>query len=343
MLPAPRPRHPWLRWCRPPRGASFHRAMVRISPDRPEPALGAPPPRPSGPVPTIAVHDRSVAEPEISVVIPTRERAKSLARCLAALEAQTACDALEVVVVDDAGREAGAVKNAIGQPPGCRMVRGPGRGAAAARNLGAAASRAPLVLFTDDDCEPEPGWAESLATALQGGVAAAAGSTVTNSGRDSLAVASQEVADYLTKSSLDRAGRTRFAASSNLGCRAEVLDKIPFDEDYPGSGGEDRDWCARLIEAGHELVLVPDARVDHHQRLTLGGFWRKHAAYGRGAWMFHRRHGFPDAKAPGFHAGLVHDAFRRAPAVGALVCVAQVATAAGFARQAVSEGRNALP
>jgi GT2 family glycosyltransferase len=289
------------------------------------------------------VHDTAVAEPEITVVVPTRERPESLARCLVALEAQTARDALEVVVVDDAGREAGAVKNTIGQRSGSRLVRGPGRGAAAARNLGAAAARAPLVLFTDDDCEPQPGWAETLATALQDEVAAAAGSTVTNSGRDSLAVASQEVADYLTKSSLDRAGRTKFAASSNLGCRAEVLDQIPFDEGYPGSGGEDRDWCARLIDAGHQLVLVPDARVDHHQRLTLGAFWRKHAAYGRGARMFHRRHGFPDSKAPSFHAGLVRDAFRRGPAVGALVCLAQVATAAGFARQAVSEGRNAAP
>jgi GT2 family glycosyltransferase len=283
-----------------------------------------------------------VAEPEISVVVPTRERPESLARCLAALDRQTARDSLEVVVVDDAGREPTAVESLVGQRPGCRLVRGPGRGSATARNLGAATARAPLVLFTDDDCEPDRAWAETLAAVLEDEVAAAAGSTLTDSGHDRLALASQHVADFLTIYSLDRTGRTRFAASSNLGCRAEVLERVPFDEGYPGSGGEDRDWCARLIESGHELMLVPDALVGHHQQLTLGAFWRKHAAYGRGARRFHRMHGYPDTRGVGgFHARLVQGGFRRGPAVGALVCFAQIATAAGFAREALSDGRQA--
>jgi GT2 family glycosyltransferase len=282
-----------------------------------------------------------VAEAEISVVVPTRGRPKSLARCLAALDAQTARDSLEVVVVDDSG-ERGVAERVVGEAPGCRLVRGTGRGAAAARNLGSAAARAPLVLFTDDDCEPRPDWAEALGSALREVTGAAAGSTVAESAGDRLGLASQHVANYLTGFTLDRAGRTRFAPSSNLGCRAEVLTRIPFDEGYPGSGGEDRDWCARLIESGQELVFVPDALVAHYQELTLGGFWRKHIRYGRGARMFHRRHGFPDTNGiSGFHARLVWDAFRRGPAVGGLVCLAQVATAAGFVRQALSDGRNA--
>jgi GT2 family glycosyltransferase len=292
-------------------------------------------------VPEDRGNDRDVAEPEISVVVPTRGRPESLARCLTALDAQTARDSLEVIVVDDAEGGRDAAEGVTGEGPGRRLVRGEGRGAAAARNLGTTAARAPLVLFTDDDCEPRPDWAERLAAALRGETAAVAGSTVAASGGDPLALASQHVADYLTGFTLDRAGRTRFAPSSNLGCRAEVLARIPFDEGYPGSGGEDRDWCARLIESGHELVFVPDALVAHHQELTLGGFWRKHIGYGRGARMFHRRHGFPDTNGiSGFHARLVWDAFRRGPAVGGLVCLAQVATAAGFVRQAVSDGQS---
>jgi GT2 family glycosyltransferase len=288
-------------------------------------------------------NDRDVAAPEISVVVPTYERPESLARCLAALDAQTARDSLEVVVVDDAGRRPDAVEDVVGAAPGRRLVRGDGSGAAAARNAGVAAARGPLVLFTDDDCEPRPDWAEKLASALRDEVAAAAGVTVAASGQE-LAMASQHVADYLTGFSLDRAGRTRFAPSSNLGCRAGVLERIPFDEGYPGSGGEDRDWCARLIESGQELVFVPDAVVAHHQQLTLGGFWRKHAGYGRGARLFHRRHGFPDTRGvSGFHAKLVSDAFRRGPAVGGLVCLAQIATAAGFVREVLSDGRKGAP
>ncbi len=287
----------------------------------------------------MGVHDSAVAEPEIAVVIPTRERPESLVRCVAALEAQTARDSLEIVIVDDAGCGPGAIANLIGRPAGCRVVDGPGRGAAAARNLGAAAAGAPLVLFTDDDCEPLPGWAASLAAVLQDEAAAVAGSTVTSPGAGPLALASQHVADFLTTFTLDRAGRTRFAASSNLGCRTEVLERIPFDGGYPGAGGEDRDWCVRLIEAGHELVLVPEARVAHRQQLDLRAFWGKHLAYGRGARTFHHRHGFPDTQGVGrFHVRLVRDAIRRHGAtVGALVCLAQVATAVGFAGKALTD------
>jgi GT2 family glycosyltransferase len=279
--------------------------------------------------------------PEISVVVPTRERPQSLVQCLAAIDDQTIRDSLEVILVDDAGGRPGPVEEIADGSPGCRVLKGSGRGAAAARNLGGSAARSPLVLFTDDDCRPEPRWAERLASALREETAAA-GSTLSNSPHDRLAQASQHIADFLTSSSLDPAGRTMFAASSNLGCRKEVLERMPFDEGFPGSGGEDRDWCTRLIESGHELVLVPDALVTHHQEMTLAGFWRRHAAYGQGARMFHRRHGYPDTNGVGgFHARLVREAFRRGPAVGWLVCLAQVATAAGFVGQALSEGRKA--
>lgn len=280
-----------------------------------------------------------MAKPEITVVVPTRERPESLARCLTALDAQTV-DSIEVIVVDDGRPGNEAVERAVGRSSARRLLRSPRPGAAAARNAGAAAARAPLVLFTDDDCVPHPGWAAAVAGALREH-AAAAGTTLTASPGDRLAVASQHVADYLTTSSLDSARRIRFAASSNLGCRTEVLRALPFDEGYPASGGEDRDWCARLIEAGHELSFVPDALVTHHQQLDMGSFWRKHTGYGRGARIFRRRHGAADTDGVrGFHLRLVGSAFRRDPVVGGLVCLAQVATAAGFARQALTEPRQ---
>ena len=201
----------------------------------------------------------------------------------------------------------------MGSSPARRLVRTPRPGAAAARNAGVAVARGSFVLFTDDDCVPDPRWAGALAAALERD-AAAAGATVTAPPADRMAVASQHVADYLTTTSLDSRGRIRFAASSNLGCRAEVLRELPFDEGYPASGGEDRDWCARLMGAGHALSFVPDAMVVHHQELTIASFMRKHAGYGRGARMFRRRHGSPDTKAVrAFHARLIREGFRRGP------------------------------
>ena len=210
-----------------------------------------------------------VTEPEVTVVVPTRDRPDSLALCLAALDAQTA-SSMETVVVDDGRPGNEAVERAVAQSSRSRLLPAPRSGAAAARNAGVAAARAPLVLFTDDDCTPHPDWAVSLAEELKEGVAAA-GMTIAAPTGNRMALASQHVADYLTSASLDSSGRIRFGASSNLGCRTELLRALPFDADYPASGGEDRDWCARLIEAGHELSFVPDALVTHHQHAHRWG------------------------------------------------------------------------
>jgi GT2 family glycosyltransferase len=280
--------------------------------------------------------------PEIAVVVPTRDRPQDLERCLAALERQTVRGPLEIVIVDDGkpgeGRELGA---AVRRYPAARVLRNRGRGAAAARNTGAASTEAPLILLTDDDCEPDPGWVEGLAAPLRDGAAATAGITRGAKGKRALESASQLIADFLATAT--REGDTQtFAASSNLGARAEVLAKLPFDEAYSGSGGEDRDWCARLLASGSAIKVVPGAVVIHHQELDLPTFWHKHTGYGRGARMFHRRQGYPDTSGVGgFHARLVREAFRRGPAVGGLVCLAQVATATGFVRQALREGRKA--
>src|SRR5215218_5746885 len=86
---------------------------------------------------------------QVSVVVPTRGRPEALARCVAALEAQTL--AVEIVVVED--REGG--------------------GPAWARNEGVRRARGEVVCFTDDDCEPEAGWAEALVAPVLGGEAEA--------------------------------------------------------------------------------------------------------------------------------------------------------------------------
>jgi GT2 family glycosyltransferase len=282
--------------------------------------------------------DAHMDPPEIAVVVPTRDRPQDLERCLAALERQTVRGRIEVVVVDDGkpgeGRVLGA---AVRRFPAARVLRNRGRGAAAARNTGAASTEAPLILLTDDDCEPDPRWVERLAAPLRDGAAATAGITRGAKGERALESASQLIADFLATATRD--GDTQmFAASSNLGARAEVLAKLPFDEAYSGSGGEDRDWCARLLASGSAIKVVPNAIVIHHQELTPPAFWRKHAGYGRGARLFRRTHSSPDTDlARGFHAHLIATSFRRGPAIGVSVCLAQLATAWGYAVEALRE------
>ncbi|HEX7134201.1 MAG TPA: glycosyltransferase family 2 protein, partial [Iamia sp.] len=153
-----------------------------------------------------------------------------------------------------------------------------------------------------------------------------------------VAAASQVVTNHLTASTLDAAaGTATFGPTSNVAVRAAVHERVPFDEDYPLAAGEDRDWCARLGAAGVALAWEPEAWVDHHQDLTLRTFWRQQARYGRGAHRFHRGRGRQPAR---FYLDLVRSGFAEGPRAGALVLVAQLATASGLAAEALSSRAN---
>src|SRR5262245_53384720 len=91
----------------------------------------------------------------LTVVVPTKGRSDVLQSCLDHLLDQSLSpNRYEIVVIDDdAGDEAeNIVKDFQSRAPcAIRYLRGPGRGVAAARNLGATLARAPLTLFIGND------------------------------------------------------------------------------------------------------------------------------------------------------------------------------------------------
>ena len=98
--------------------------------------------------------------PFVSIVIPTCDRNDLLGRCLECLApgTQTAmADSYEVIVSDD-GAEQTAEEMLAEKFPWARWLRGPRRGPAANRNSGAGHARGSWLLFTDDDCLPDPAW-----------------------------------------------------------------------------------------------------------------------------------------------------------------------------------------
>jgi glycosyltransferase involved in cell wall biosynthesis len=93
--------------------------------------------------------------PDVSVVVPTYERAHVLGDSVASLLAQEGVTA-EVVVVDDGSTDATAALAVLRDPRVRYLVR-PHEGIAAARNAGLAAARAPYVAFHDSDDVALPG------------------------------------------------------------------------------------------------------------------------------------------------------------------------------------------
>jgi glycosyltransferase involved in cell wall biosynthesis len=276
-------------------------------------------------------------ELRFSVVVPTRDRPRSLALCLAALERQEGCGAFEIVVVDDGSADAGEVAALVAEHSRARLVRTAPAGSASARNRGVQDARAPLVFLVDDDCEPRAGWAAALLGVLGSGADVAAGRCANLDASDALAEATQTVLDQLTFRTLRSGGGLGFTPTYNLACLRDLLLEVPFDESYVNSGA-DRDWCARLAEGGRSIVLASEAVADHRQTLDLRSFLDKHRAYGRGSARFHleQRVGL---ERPRFYLGLVRAGFRKGARVGLAVCLAQLATAAGFATEILSRRR----
>ena len=278
-----------------------------------------------------------MSSPRVAVAVPTRNRPSSLARCLEALEAQTIAHELEILVVCDGLDAASRIAEVVRGWQRARLLVQDQAGPGSARNLAARAASAPILLCTDDDCEPQADWAERLAAAIGQGADGAVGRALNGQPQSALAGASQLVVTYLQEQALREGGV--YGAANNLGCRTEALRRVPFDPAFRFAGG-DRDWCARAAAAGLRLAYEPRACVVHRQRLTLASFWRQQLAYGRGAYLFRRRRGIPiGLENAGFYAGLVRRAVADRPAVGGLVVVGQAATAAGFLLEALGARR----
>ena len=87
---------------------------------------------------------------QVSVIIPTYNRARKVARAVASVLYQTYTD-YELLVVDDGSRDHTAETLSLFPPWVIRLVHQENRGVSAARNTGIKASRAPLIAFLDSD------------------------------------------------------------------------------------------------------------------------------------------------------------------------------------------------
>src|SRR5262245_55423079 len=93
--------------------------------------------------------------PEVSVVVPTYNRAHLLGASLASVLAEDAD--LELIVVDDGSSDGTPELLTSIEDPRLRVLVRPHAGIAAARNAGVAAARAPVIAFHDSDDRVLPG------------------------------------------------------------------------------------------------------------------------------------------------------------------------------------------
>jgi glycosyltransferase involved in cell wall biosynthesis len=212
-----------------------------------------------------------VPEPEVTVVVPTRQRAERLPRLVAALGAQAGSPAFEVVVVDDASTDGTSeqlrVLQASAPYPLVALRLERHSGPAAARNAGWRAARGHLVAFTDDDCAPQAGWLSALARGL------AAADVV--QGRTLPDPDQQDGRPFSYTIKVE--GEWGYYEACNMGYRRDVLERLGgFDEafrydceqpdDVGPIYGEDVDLAWRAKASGACVAFEPDAVVLHDVR-----------------------------------------------------------------------------
>ena len=105
----------------------------------------------------------------LSVIIPTCNRNDLLGKCLDRLApaAQTLpASTYEVIVSDDSPNYEAEIYCSQ-HYPWVRYTRGPRKGPAANRNNGAKQATGHWLVFTDDDCLPNPDWLQAYAKAIE--------------------------------------------------------------------------------------------------------------------------------------------------------------------------------
>ena len=100
--------------------------------------------------------------PTVSVVIPVKNDAALLERCLAALNAQTVLP-LEVIVVDNGSTDDSARIAALG---GARVISHPDGFIPAVAAAGLDEGRGDILARLDADCVPPATWIESIAASM---------------------------------------------------------------------------------------------------------------------------------------------------------------------------------
>jgi mycofactocin glycosyltransferase len=258
--------------------------------------------------------------PDVTVIVPVRDRADLLARCLTALGTEH-----QVIVVDDASWNPAAVAEVTARH-GAKLIRrdvngGPG----AARNTGLGYATSDLVAFVDSDCEPSPDWIARLSGHFADPLIAVAAPRVT--GR-----AARTTAGRYTESNgaLDLGGKPgrvmpksaiSYVPTAAVLVRRQALDGHRFDESL--RVGEDVDLIWRLHKAGWRIRYDPSVQVAHHEPATWAQLLARRYRYGTSAAALAQRH-------PG---NVSHLALQPWPAltVAALLARRPVAAAAAFA------------
>jgi GT2 family glycosyltransferase len=213
------------------------------------------------------------AEQPITFVIPVRNDAGGIRRCIESIRQQHA-SGIRIVVVDNGSKDgSGDVARSLG----AHVLELPGLRVGELRNRGAALAESGVLAFVDADHELSADWAMAAREALiQSGVAAAGFPCVPPVDANWVQRAYNGFRTHHTG-----VQEARWLGAGNLAVRAEAFRQVSgFDASLEAC--EDVDFCQRLRSAGY--TLVSDSRMEsihYGDPASLGTLFRSELWRGR--------------------------------------------------------------
>jgi hypothetical protein len=200
--------------------------------------------------------------PSMSVVLATPGAFVTIAATVHHLRRQSIAHRLELVIVAPSAETLSANEAVFQGFWGHQVVGvGPLTSVGRANAAGVRAARTDLVVFAEDHCFPEPGWAEALVERHARGDAAAVGPVFRNANPQTLVSWCDFAIGYGPWIDPTPAGEQPFLAGHNSSYRKSVLRSL--DARLEELLASETVLHMELRKSGHRLVVEPRAKTAH--------------------------------------------------------------------------------
>jgi hypothetical protein len=198
------------------------------------------------------VTELTPAGPAVTFIIPVRDDARRLRRCLETIAANRyPRELVDIMVIDNASSDG---SDGVARAAGAKVLRVSGVTVGELRNCGARAATGDILAFVDADHEIDPAWIASAVDSLRDARIGAVGALCHPPANGTWV---QRTYDGLRAHTPGRREVT-WLGSGNLAVRAAAFRQAGgFDPALEAC--EDVDLCGRLLAAGH--VIVSDDRL----------------------------------------------------------------------------------
>ncbi|MBN1518197.1 glycosyltransferase family 2 protein [Candidatus Sumerlaeota bacterium] len=239
--------------------------------------------------------------PRLSVIIPTHNRPDALEQLLASIQAQTSPAAeFEVLVIDDGSPEPATQENRRlakhDWPFALLYAHQASTGPAIARNRMTERSRAPIVLFLNDDVTLNPvHFTEHLRLHAENPAENIVVRGWTNwppMERDTPLMCSLRSRTFrYDYDVLPGEEHWIYFHTCDLSLKRSLLLRHPFDEEFPYASFEDTELGYRLcVEESMRLILAPEAVSEHRHDYDWRAMLRRARVNGKSAALLIRKH-----------------------------------------------------